>query len=340
MTHVTRAADIKAAFAAGGEITLAEHWAISLTDVAPAIPAVLKGQVSQLVLNRCRNIVVDGAKFRRAATLPDGPDVSVNACSDIVLSRLDMLGPAKAFNDGKALVGQGAIEIGHSQRVLVDEVLIDSYGFGIRGGNNDGLTIRRSEFTRLQRDGIQLGNRLSALLIEDCYLHDFLGSLHKLNHDDMIQIWTTGATVASFDLTIRRNRLIGGAGAATQMLFVKNDAAQTDPKLLMRGLVIEGNYVSGDDWQGITVYWADRPVIRKNIVLRKKGMPRNESGHDGIYIQNPNCVGSIIDGNVADRLAIKDFTGTNRLAASTTPDQMRDALDRMLSVSSMRSAAG
>jgi len=330
MTLVTRATDLKAAFAAGGEITLAEPWPISLTDVAPAIPAVLKGQVSRLVLNRCRNIVVDGARFRRAATLPDGPDVSVNACADIVLSRLDMLGQAKAFNDGSAVVAQGAIEIGHSQRVLVDEVLIDGYGFGVRGGNNDGITIRRSEFTRLQRDGIQLGNRLSALLIEGCYLHDFLGSLHKLNHDDMIQIWTTGATVASRDIVIRGNRLIGGAGAATAMLFIKNDAAQSRPDLLMPGVVIEGNYVSGDDWQGITVQWGDRPVITDNLVLRKRGMPHSEGNHDGIYIQNPNCVGSIIDGNVADRLAIKDFTGTNRLAASTTPDQMRDALDRML----------
>lgn len=331
MTLVTRATDLKAAFAAGGEITLAEPWPISLTDVAPAIPAVLKGQVSRLVLNRCRNIVVDGARFRRAATLPDGPDVSVNACADIVLSRLDMLGQAKAFNDGSAVVAQGAIEIGHSQRVMVDEVLIDGYGFGVRGGNNDGITIRRSEFTRLQRDGIQLGNRLSALLIEGCYLHDFLGSLHKLNHDDMIQVYTTGATVASHGLTIRKNRLIGGAGASTQMIFVKNDAAQVNPKLLMRGVVIEGNYVSGDDWQGIAVQWADQPVIRNNIVLRKKGMPRNESGNDGIYIQTPHCVGAIVDGNVADRLSVAGSTGANRLAAATTPDQMREALDRMLS---------
>ena len=330
MTLVTRLADVKAAVAAGGEITLAEPWAISLTDVAPAIPAVLKGQVSRLLLNRCRNIVVDGAGFRRAATLPDGPDVSVNACSGITLSRLDMLGQAKAFNDGSAVVAQGAMEIGHSQRVLVDEVLIDGYGFGIRGGNNDGLTIRRSEFTRLQRDGIQLGNRLSALLIEGCYLHDLLGSLHKLNHDDMIQIWTTGATVASRDIVIRKNRLIGGAGASTQMIFVKNDAAKDRPDLLMRGVVIEGNYVSGDDWQGITVQWADKPVIRNNIVLRKRGMPRNESGNDGIYIQTPHCVGAIVDGNIADRLSVTGSTGTNRLAASTTPDQMRDALDRML----------
>ena len=104
---LTRAADVKAAVAAGGEITLAEPWAISLTDVAPAIPAVLKGEVSRLLLNRCRNIVVDGAQFRRSATLPDGPDVYLNACSDITLSRLDMLGQATAFNDGKAVVALG-----------------------------------------------------------------------------------------------------------------------------------------------------------------------------------------------------------------------------------------
>lgn len=331
MTLVTRLADVKAAVAAGGEVTLDEPWPISLTDVAPAIPAVLKGQVSRLLLNRCRNIVVDGVQFRRTATLPDGPDISVNACSDIVLSRLDMLGPSKTFNDGTALVGQGAIEIGHSQRVTVEEARIDGYGFGIRGGNNDGLTIRRSEFTRLQRDGIQLGNRVSGVVIEECYLHDFLGSLHKLNHDDMIQVYTTGATVASHGLTIRKNRLIGGAGASTQMIFVKNDAAKDRPDLLMRGVVIEGNYVSGDDWQGITVYWADKPVIRNNIVLRKRGMPRNESGNDGIYIQTPHCVGAVVDGNVADRLSVAGSTGANRLAAATTPDQMREALDRMLS---------
>lgn len=327
---LTRAADVKAAVAAGGEITLAEPWAISLTDVAPAIPAVLKGEVSRLLLNRCRNIVVDGAQFRRSATLPDGPDVYLNACSDITLSRLDMLGQATAFNDGKAVVAQGAMEIGGSRRVTVIDTRIDGYGFGIRGGDNDALTIRRAEFTRLQRDGIQLGNRVSGLLVEDCYLHDFLGSLHKLNHDDMIQIWTTGATVASFDLVFRRNRLIGGAGASTQMLFVKNDAAQNRPDLLMRVVVIEGNYVSGDDWQGITVQWADKPVIRNNIVLRKRGMPRNESGNDGIYIQTPHCAGAIVDCNIADRLSVTGSTGTNRLAASTTPDQMRDALDRML----------
>ena len=241
-----------------------------------------------------------------------------------------MLGQATAFNDGKAVVAQGAMEIGGSRRVTVIDTRIDGYGFGIRGGDNDALTIRRAEFTRLQRDGIQLGNRVSGLLVEDCYLHDFLGSLHKLNHDDMIQIWTTGATVASFDLVFRRNRLIGGAGASTQMLFVKNDAAQNRPDLLMRVVVIEGNYVSGDDWQGITVQWADKPVIRNNIVLRKRGMPRNESGNDGIYIQTPHCAGAIVDCNIADRLSVTGSTGTNRLAASTTPDQMRDALDRML----------
>ena len=330
MTLVKRLADVKAAVAAGGEITLAEPWAVSLTDVAPAIPAVIKGNVSRLVLNRCRNIVLDGSEIRRTAVLADGADIYLNACSDITLSRLDMLGQAKAFNDGTAVVAQGAMEIGGCQRVTVEGVKIDGYGYGLRGGANDVMTIRRSEFTRLQRDGIQLGNRVSGLLIEDCYLHDFIGSLHKLNHDDMIQIWTTGATVASFDLVFRRNRLIGGAGASTQMLFVKNDAAKDRPDLLMRGVVIEGNYVSGDDWQGITVQWADKPVIRNNIVLRKRGMPRNESGNDGIYIQTPHCVGAIVDGNIADRLSVTGSTGTNRLAASTTPDQMRDALDRML----------
>lgn len=332
MTYVTRLADLKAAISAGGEITLAEPWSISLADVAPAIPAVLKGPVSRLLLNRCRNIVVDGAPFRRVAGLSDGPDIYLNACTDITLSRLDMRGPAKTFNDGTGQVAQGAMEIGGSQRIAVDETLIDGYGFGIRGGSNDGLSIRRSEFTRLQRDGIQLGNRLAGVLIEHCHLHDFLGSLHALNHDDMIQVWTTGATVASRDIVIRGNRLIGGAGASTQMIFVKNDAAKNRPDLLMPGVVIEGNYVSGDDWQGVTVYWADKPEIRDNIVLRKKGMPRNESGNTGVFIQNPDCVGSIIDGNIADRLAIKNYTGTNYLAASATPDQMRAALDRMMSV--------
>ena len=120
MTLVKRLADVKAAVAAGGEITLAEPWAVSLTDVAPAIPAVIKGNVSRLVLNRCRNIVLDGSEIRRTAVLADGADIYLNACSDITLSRLDMLGQAKSFNDGSAVVAQGAMEIGGCQRVTVE----------------------------------------------------------------------------------------------------------------------------------------------------------------------------------------------------------------------------
>ncbi len=323
---VTKLADLKPALAAGGEITLAAAWDINVSDVTPAIPAVVTGPANRLLLTRCHNLVFEGTTFRRTATKADGADVFFNGCSDITLSRFDMKGPAVAFNDGKVLVAQGAMDIGSSQRITVEDGRIEGYSYGIRGGNNDVLTIRRNDLSRNQMDGIQLGNRVSDLLIEDNYLHDWLGSLQSLNHDDMIQIYTAGAMVASVRIVIRRNRLVGGAGASTQCIFIKSEAAG----LRFGGVIIAGNYVSGDDWHGITLYSADNPVIQDNIVLRKKGMPHNESGNDGIYIQNPGCVGSIVDGNIADRLKLVSYTGTNILAASATPDQMRAALDRML----------
>ena len=131
------------------------------------------------------------------------------------------------------------------------------------------LTVSGNDIHSIRSDGLNF-SEVQGVLIEDNYIHDFMGAPDSADHMDMIQFWTNGTDQASTDIVIRNNTLDVGDGTITQSIFMRNDQVDqgyAGEELFYQNVLIEGNTIINGHTHGITIGETDGLTIQNNTIL-------------------------------------------------------------------------
>lgn len=342
---VTSSAELSAALksATGGEtivlsgqakfsLSLADHnpaSTVTITSADPQAPATFE----TVSLTRCSNITIDSVDFNSAGTTRASwlNDLNITDCSKIALINSVMTNTATAFNDGTATVGDNAISIYDSDGITIAGNTIQNYYNSLHAHRSSDIIIEGNELTKIQGDGMQF-SAITNMLIKDNYLHDFLGSLHSLNHDDMIQFWTSGTTAPTSNITITGNILDSQSGSATQGIFFGNEVVRADPTntaMYYQNVVIDNNFVRNGEGNGIAVYYTNGLQITNNAVLFDATAYERGYNTNNIAIQVAgNATNAVASGNVSDAYVLPSYvTQSNNTKATRGTDGSSIVLD-------------
>ncbi|MBB3998181.1 right-handed parallel beta-helix repeat-containing protein [Aureimonas pseudogalii] len=280
--------------AKGGETIYLEgggdDFSVNLNNVSFASNVTLKSLdaddkavMNSLKLTNVSNLTVDGVKFdsvgvERAAWMTD---VFVENSKNIAVLNSVMVGGATAFNDGKVVVADNAVRVKGTDGFVFQNNDVSKYNFGMQITETKNAVILNNNIHGLQADGMQLSD-VDKITIDGNNLHDFLGSAWSINHNDMIQFFTSGTKTASTDITIKNNVLDSGKGNYTQAIFFGNES-----NIDYKNVLIENNTIHNNTYHGITVYQADGLTIRGNTVLMNQQTPSGDGKNDGIHIIVP-----------------------------------------------------
>ena len=177
------------------------------------------------------------------------------------------------FGSAHALVvnGSSGIEITDNEFTTFKRAMVLS--------ESDTLTVTGNDIHSMRSDGINLA-AVQSVLIEDNYIHDFRKAEGTSDHADMIQMWSSGTTVPSTDITVRGNTLDASNNETTQSIFMRNemvDAHGAGDAMFYKNILIEDNTILNGHLHGITVGETDGLTIRQNSVLAVEGADTNPS---------------------------------------------------------------
>ncbi|MBB3951170.1 right-handed parallel beta-helix repeat-containing protein [Aureimonas jatrophae] len=293
-----------------------ENYTVSLNNTSYTSAVTLKSAdgadkavFESLKLANVSNLTVDGVEFNSVgATRPTWmTDVFVENSKNIAVLNSVMTGGATQFNDGTVTVASNAVRIKGTDGFTFTNNEVSHYNFGIQVTGSDRVSIQNNDLHHMQADGMQFSD-VDDVVVDGNHLHDFLGSAWSINHNDMIQFFTSGTTSPSQNVVVRNNVLDSGQGHWTQAIFFGNEAVNAGASNAMRykNVLIENNTVYNNTFHGITVDKAEGLTIRNNTVLRNTETAMGEVRNDGIYIMvKPGSANVSVSGNVAERILVE-----------------------------------
>ncbi len=178
---------------------------------------------------------------------------------------------------------RGDIYITQTDSMSFTNLNMSSIAEGVRGldefvveGNN-AISVYKS--TNLEFSDNSLSHYANGLdlhestgsVVEDNYIHNFIGSTHDVHHIDMIQVWAVNETRAVENLVVRNNILDAEDGRPTQTIFMRNedvDRGVTD--LFFKDITIENNLIHNVAYHGVFVGQVDGLKIANNTMLYSK----------------------------------------------------------------------
>ena len=216
-------------------------------------------------------------------------------------------------------------------------------------GQNQGLTlvevkgakVSDNEFYEVQSDGLRFEGVQDAEVTGN-HMHDFFGSTHDFNHDDMFQVFDVNTSMNTKNLLIAGNIFNAGAGASSQGIFIKNEDYRSDGERF-QNIEIRDNVVHNGMGNGIRVYHTDGLKIINNTVLHNTDTTTLSSANATPYNHQPKLLaegsrnveisgnitmnGAWLDGQkVAGNVAIsysdrhEEFVGAHKGADATMHD--------------------
>ncbi|SDO77255.1 right-handed parallel beta-helix repeat-containing protein, partial [Aureimonas jatrophae] len=303
--------------ASGGETILLKgdaRYSVSLADKTFASTVTIRSLDSQdqavlssVKLDGVANLRVDDVTIHSTSRLPWRSDVFVEDSRNIVVSNSTLTGDAASFNNGHVKLGDNAVRIKGTDGFTFTNNEVSHYNFGIQVTGSDRVSIQNNDLHHMQADGMQFSD-VDDVVVDGNHLHDFLGSAWSINHNDMIQFFTSGTTSPSQNVVVRNNVLDSGQGHWTQAIFFGNEAVNAGASNAMRykNVLIENNTVYNNTFHGITVDKAEGLTIRNNTVLRNTETAMGEVRNDGIYIMvKPGSANVSVSGNVAERILVE-----------------------------------
>ncbi len=201
-----------------------------------------------------------------------------------------------------AIRGEDFGRIHNSTDVTISDNNVSGYNHGLLITESIGTKVTGNEITKMQGDGIRMGG-VQNTEISGNHMHDFLGSLYNINHDDFIQLWSTNTTLATRDLAIRNNVLDAGDGSAAQSIFLGNEKVGGDPAFRYQNIEVTGNVIHGGQSHGISVYGANDVDVSNNTILwNESALTLKTVGQPGVnsvpIIRMVNVDNGRIDGNI------------------------------------------
>lgn len=239
-------------------------------------------------------------------------DIFIENSSNIAISNTKMFGNAVEYRKTTSIVGENAVLVSNVDGFQFQNNEVSHYNFAISSFKSSNHKYFKNNLHHMQGDGMIFSDAQNVTIEENSF-HDFFGSLHSLNHTDLIQFYTSDLTRQSRDIIIRKNIFLAGSGSWSQVIFMGNEAVRTGKagrEMYYKNVLIEENLVHNNTWHGITIYSPDGLRIRKNAVFLHKTVSPWESTNDGIYIQVAGTMAydAIVEKNISQKYALAPGT--------------------------------
>lgn len=252
----------------------------SLDENDPAV-------VSTLYLRNTANLTFDGLEFDSVSVADTRSDwlhdVTITNSKNITVRNSVMTGTAEGplVLGGESDEAESAVFVRASDGFVFENNTVTGYNFGVLILDSTNVDLSGNEITKLQGDPIRMGG-VQNVNIEGNYLHDLYGSDGEINHMDMIQLWSTNTDVVTSNVTITGNVLDSGAGAGTQSIFMRNEAADraTDGQedLFYSNITITDNVIYNSHKNGIFVGQTNGLTISNNTLITNKSSGLLQNG--------------------------------------------------------------
>ncbi|WP_044025832.1 right-handed parallel beta-helix repeat-containing protein [Roseobacter litoralis] len=265
----------------GGEYGILALWPKGKVDPRFPGPVTLRSKDSQqpaiftgLRLNDAQNMVFQQILFDYRATsgsFKERPFEIKNARNIVITD--SVFDGDNAHGTGIRGDGYGAglgLSIRNSNDIRIENNMFKNFYRGLTMGSGNGNIVRGNDLSGMRSDGMNFV-KVTNLLIENNYVHDFRRNMEARDHADMIQFWTNGAETPTTDIIIRGNVLNIGAGDHTQSLFMRNEAVDSQGKgraMFYRNILIEDNVIINGHLHGISIGETDGLTIRNNTLIR------------------------------------------------------------------------
>jgi hypothetical protein len=307
---------LAAGFPRQGAIRLGEGGGnpVHVTSADPARPAT----VSQLWLNGARNVwvsnlaVVHAPQPGRAAW---ESDFGIYESSGVQVAGVSFRGVARRYAATQGQVTADLGEIRFSEDIVFAGNAIANYHHGLLIRESTDLVLDRNDISRMTGDGIRMGG-VQRVTIAGNTFRDWLGSDHEVNHDDMIQLWTTNTTLRSRGITVTGNTFDTSNGVATQTLFFGNESLRDGTGArLYADIDITGNLVYGGHYHGLSVVGVNGGEISGNTVIWNDGAVMDVN--DTFRTLEPAITVSAsrnmrVAGNIASRIVVEGSTNVTQ----------------------------
>jgi len=251
--------------------------------------------VSTLYLRNTANLTFDGLDFDSASVSETRSewlhDVTVFNSENITIRNSFMSGTA----DGPLVLGgeqdeaESAAYIRETDGFVFENNVVTGYNFGLLVLDSKNVDLTGNDITKLQGDPIRMGG-VQNVDIEGNYIHDLYGSDGEINHMDMIQLWSTNTNIVTSNVNISGNVLDSGAGAGTQSIFMRNEAADKaedgQQDLFYSNISITDNVIYNSHRNGIYVGQTDGLTISNNTLITNSKSGLLEKGE--LIVSNPS----------------------------------------------------
>ena len=266
---------------------LAPTSELKIVSDDPLVPAtidiVAKAGSGGGILSGWKNVTFENIKFDRTALNYTArqqfvPNIHLNAPDTVKVINCIFKGRATArwpgdTNPDSITKGDMGIRFVSPKNCVVSGNSTDGYGFWLQatGDGQDNNTYSNNNIRRSQFDGMQFIGGGNGLTITGNDISDLLGSINNDstdsgNHDDLIQIATSGSATGWDNISVLRNFLDGGGKDTPQGIFVKDEDLKG-----IRSLTISDNAIRNSQANGIGVNANSGPgisaTIANNLVL-------------------------------------------------------------------------
>lgn len=228
--------------------------------------------VTQIGTNEAENITFENFKVTSVDTGRPGwqRDLTIDDSDNITVTNVDFSGAATGFydpDDPDAVEGSRFGLISNSSDITFSDNRVAGYSQGLTVRETSDSVISGNEITEIQGDGLRFTG-VQDIEISDNHLHNFYGSPNSYNHNDAIQLWSTGAETISRDIVVTGNIIDSGAGSATQGIFVNNEVfGRGDTGHVYQNITISDNIIYNGASNGIAIVGANNVTIENNTVL-------------------------------------------------------------------------
>ena len=272
-------------------VDFAPSSTVVITSLDPSRPA----DIHQLLLKGAENLHFEGLSFvsTEAESDPKAFQLHFSNSKNITIEDSEFKGAANGIrgsDDPDLVDGSRLLSVRNSEGFQFIGNSVEGYNHGLVFREVKNTIVRDNDISKLQGDGIRMVD-VDNMLIEENYIHDFIGSAKNVNHMDMIQLWSTDAKTASQNIQIRSNVFDSGSGYATQTIHMRNETVDLGVEgrdFFYRNIVIEDNVIRNGHLNGIRLGEVDGLQIKNNKLILNPDTPMIlKMTEDGLDFREP-----------------------------------------------------
>lgn len=259
---------------------------VTIASADPNNPAV----VSELRLSNVDNVTFSGVKFDYDPAKTSSKPFYVETSSRLVFDNVTF--------EGEVINGFGAgqgLRVKDSNRVTVVDSHFVNFQNATNFSNMSDVAILDNDVRGMSNDGFTFGG-MTRILIAGNDFRDYESPDPLAPHKDNIQFRAGNNEAASTDVVIRENLMV--VDEARHGVYMGNEAYRDgDDASVHTNVLIENNTLSTSQTHGITVFHADRLVIRDNILTKNPDMALTDKVYTPIINVSKYSTHVLIQGN-------------------------------------------